>query len=179
MTSSSRSTKVLAPLAVLLAAGALAVGSGATFTSQTGNTVSSVTAGTLELTNSKDEQAIFNLTDMVPGDVLTGSLTLTNAGSLGAQLSLTEVTSTNGFTGDNLTLAITDRTTGAEVYAGTFGGLEDGVKTSLGQLAPRAATVYDFTVSLSQAADNTQQGRIASAVYTWDAVQLDGQTLSQ
>src|SRR5687768_9240195 len=46
--------KVLIPLATVLAAGTIAVGSGATFTSTTGNTASAVTSGTLKHTNSKD-----------------------------------------------------------------------------------------------------------------------------
>jgi len=50
--------KVLVPLATLLAAGSIAVGSGATFSSTTGNTISAVIAGTLTQSNSKDGQAI-------------------------------------------------------------------------------------------------------------------------
>lgn len=48
--------KVLLPLATLLAAGAVAIGSGATFTSSTANTISSVTSGTLTHTNSKTQK---------------------------------------------------------------------------------------------------------------------------
>ena len=40
------SRKILVPLATLAAAGAIAIGSGATFTSTTANTISSVTSGT-------------------------------------------------------------------------------------------------------------------------------------
>src|SRR5690606_16845730 len=57
----TRSKKVLVPLATLLAAGAIAVGSGASFTSTTENTISAVTSGTLEQSNSKDNAAVFNL----------------------------------------------------------------------------------------------------------------------
>ena len=39
---------------------------------------------------------------------LNGTLTLTNTGSLPAAFSLTEVSSSNGFAGSNLTLTITD-----------------------------------------------------------------------
>lgn len=178
MNRSSRS-KVLAPLAVLLAAGALAVGSGATFTSTTGNTISSVTAGSLTLENSKDEQAVFDLTNMKPGDVLTGELTLTNTGSLPAQLSLTEVSSVNGFSTGMLTLAVTDSTGAAVVPAGDFGALVDGAKNDLLVLDAGAEETYTFTVALDQDATNTEQGKTASATYTWDAVQLDGETVSQ
>jgi spore coat-associated protein N len=172
MTSTSRSKKVLAPLAVLLAAGALAVGSGATFTSTSSNTISSVTAGTLTQSNSKAGQAIFNASDIKPGDTVTGSLTITNTGTLPASFSLTETTSTNGFSGENLQLAITDRTTGEKVYEGTFGGLADGTKVQLGDFATGAAAEYEFVVTLARSTPNTDQGKAASATYTWDAVQL-------
>ncbi|MFL6159114.1 MAG: TasA family protein, partial [Marmoricola sp.] len=71
----------------------MAVGSGATFTSTSGNTISAVTAGTLTQSNSKADQAIFNLSNMKPGDTVTGTLTLTNTGSLAAAFSLVEVSS--------------------------------------------------------------------------------------
>ena len=129
--------KILVSLATLLAAGAVAVGSGATFTSSTGNTISAVTAGTLTQSNSKSGQAIFNLTNLKPGDTLNGSLALTNTGSLPASFSLTEVSSSNTFTGSNLTLDIVDTTAKATVYSGSFGGLADGTKNVLGKLGRR------------------------------------------
>lgn len=175
MSRSATRSRILAPLAVLCAAGALAVGSGATFTSTTSNTISSVTSGTLAHTNSKADSAIFSLQDMKPGDVLTGSLTLTNTGSLPASFSLTESGSSNGFSGENLRLTITDTTVDNTVYDGTFGGLQDGAKQALGEFAPGAARSFSFTVALARGAGNTEQGKTASATYVWDAVQLDGQ----
>lgn len=166
--------KILIPLATLAAAGAIVVGSSATFSSETGNTISAVTAGTLSHTNSKDNRAIFDLTDLKPGDTLTGTLTLTNTGSLPAAFSLTEVSSSNTFTGDNLTLAITNKTTGAVVYDGTFGGLQDGAKNALGTIDPKVANTFAFTVELDEETGNEDQGKTAGAVYAWHSVQLDG-----
>ncbi len=173
------SRKILVPLATLAAAGAIAIGSGATFTSTTANTISSVTSGTLTHTNSKADAAVFTLTNLKPGDTLTGSLTLKNTGSLPAAFSLTEKSSTNGFTGANLTLEIKNATTGGVVYTGTFGGLEDGLKKDIGQIAPDVSNKFDFTVKLAQGADNTDQGKNATATYTWDSVQLEGSTFNQ
>lgn len=173
------STKVLVPLATFAAAGAIAVGSGATFTSQTGNTISAVTSGTLQQTNSKDGAAIFDLSNLKPGDTLNGNLTLTNTGSLPASFGLTETSSANSFSADNLSLTIVNTTTGASVYTGTFGGLADGTRTDLGVVQPGAADSFTFTVRLASAAPNTDQGRTASAAYRWDAVQLDGGTTNQ
>lgn len=173
------SKKVLLPLATMAAAGAIAVGSGATFTSQSNNTVSAVTSGTLSQSNTKDGGAVFNLTNMKPGDTLNGSLTLTNTGSLPATFSLTETASTNGFTGDNLTLVITNTTTGTPVYNGTFGGLVDGAKTDLGVVQPGVANSYKFTVKLAATTPNADQGKTASASYQWDSIQLNGETFNQ
>lgn len=173
------STKVLVPLATLAAAGAIAVGSGATFTSESNNTISAVTAGTLQQSNSKDGGAIFDLSNLKPGDTLNGSLTLTNTGSLPAAFSLTEKSSINGFSGSNLSLKITNTTTGASVYDGTFGGLVDGAKTDIGVVEPGVANNYTFTVKLASGASNDDQGKSASAAYTWDSVQLSGTTYTQ
>lgn len=174
-----RHRKALVPLATLLAASALVVGSGATFTSQSDNTVSSVTSGTLSHSNSKDNAALFDLTGLKPGDSLTGGLELTNTGDLPAAFSLTEASSSNGFSDDMLSLTITNVTSKTSVYTGAFGGLEDGVKNELGRLAPGRTAAYRFTVTLDQDATNTEQGKSATAAYEWDAVQLDGQTTNQ
>jgi hypothetical protein len=171
--------KILLPLATLLAAGAVAVGSGATFTSTSGNTISSVTAGTLTQSNSKADQAIFTLTNMKPGDSLNGTLTLTNTGSLPAAFSLTEVSSSNGFTGANLNLDIVDTTASATVYSGTFGGLADNVKQPLGTWAAGTAHNFRFTVTLNPDTTNADQAKTAGAVYQWDSVQLSGTTFNQ
>ena len=171
--------KILLPLTTALAAGAIAVGSGATFTSTSGNTISAVTAGTLTQSNSKADQAIFNLTNMKPGDVLNGTLTLTNTGSLAADFSLTEVSSSNGFSGSNLTLDIVDTTANATVYSGTFGGLVDGSKSALGTWPAGAAHTFRFSVKLADAAPNADQGKTAGAVYAWDSVQTAATTTNQ
>lgn len=173
------SKKILVPLATLVAAGAVAVGSGATFTSTTGNTISAVTSGTLKHTNSKDGGAIFSLTDLKPGDTVNGTLTLTNTGSLPAAFSLTEFASANGFSGSYLNLAVKNTTTGATVYSGTFGGLADGAKNDLGVIAAGVANTFVFTVTLAQDAPNSEQGKTANASYQWDSVQLSGETFNQ
>ena len=171
--------KVLVPLTVLLAAGALAVGSGATFSSETGNTISSVTSGTLLHSNSKDGLQIFGLNNIKPGDVVNGSVTITNTGSLPATFSLTETLSANAFTGDYLKLSVKNSTSGATVYAGTFGGLVDGAKNDLGVVQPGVANTYVFSVSLAPEAPNTEQNKTASATYQWSSVQLDATTTNQ
>lgn len=180
----SRTKKILVPLATLTVAGAIAVGSGATFTSTSGNTISAVTSGSLTQTNSKDNAAIFNLTNMKPGDTVIGAVTITNTGTLPAKFSLTETLSANGFgdktTGDNyLKLAITNVTTNTPVWSGNFGALVDGTANPLGEFAAGAANTYRFTVTLDAAAGNSEQGKSANATFRWDATQKDAQTFDQ
>ncbi len=171
--------KILVPLATALAAGAVAVGSGATFSAQTGNTISAVTAGSLEHTNSKKDAAIFSLTNIKPGDTVNGTVTLKNTGTLPASFSLTEVSSTNAFsnktdpTVSNLSLSITDTGSGATVYNGNFGGLVDGSAVALGTAAwaPDEAHTYKFSVTLDSGAGNVDQKKSAGAVYQWNSTQ--------
>jgi spore coat-associated protein N len=177
-TPARRGRRVLVPLATLLAAGAVAVGSGATFTSTSSNAASGVTSGTLSQTNSAADQAIFNLTNIKPGDTVTGELTLKNTGSLDAAFSLVEESSTNGFSTNNLTLTVTDKASGTQVYTGSFGGLDDGVKTPLGTFKADEAHTYVFAVTLKETAPNADQGKAASATYRWESVQLGGQKSS-
>ncbi len=173
------SKKILVPLATALAAGAVAVGSGATFTSGTNNTISAVTSGTLKQENSKADQAIFTLTDMKPGDVVNGRLSITNTGSLPATFGLTEASSSNGFSTGNLELTITNTTTNTVVYDGEFGGLADDEKKSLGVVDPDVTNEFLFQVVLDQDATNTDQGKTAGATYSWDSVQLDAETFER
>ena len=171
-----RISRILAPLATMLVAGAIAVGSGASFTSQSANPANIYASGTLTQSNSKADAAIFNLSNLKPGDVLNGKVTLTNSGSLPSAFSLSELDATNGFVDDaNLQLTVTDNA-GAQVFSGTFGTL--GSKT-LGTFAAGEARTYTFSVKLAATAGNAEQGKTATATYQWDAVQGDAVTVEQ
>jgi spore coat-associated protein N len=175
-----KTKKILLPLATLVAAGAIAVGSGATFTSTSANTISSVTSGTLTQSNTKADAAIFNLTNIKAGDVVNGTLTIKNTGTLDADFSLTEVKSANEFAKDNLTLTITNTATPATpVWSGNFGDLVDGAKTDLGNVKAGVSNTYVFSAKLATTADNTQQNKTANATFQWDSVQLNGETTNQ
>jgi spore coat-associated protein N len=170
-----RSRRVLAPLATLVVAGALAVGSGASFTSQSENPANVYATGTLTQDNSKANAAIFDVSNLKPGDTVNGEVTITNTGSLPAVFSLTE-TADNGFvTKSNLQMRIS-RVGGGEVFAGTFGTA--GVRP-LGTFAAGEARTYRFSVVLDADAGNAEQGRTATAGYVWDGVQTDAVTVDQ
>lgn len=168
-----RSRRILVPLATLAAAGALVVGSGASFTSASENAESIVTSGTLEQINSRADAAIFNVDNIKPGDTVTGSVTITNSGSLGATFSVTE-TATNGFgQPEKLTMKLTDDE-GNVFHDGTFGDLGGAAnRVDLGAaFAPGESRTYTYVVKLDFSADDSNQGDSATAEYVWDAVQL-------
>lgn len=175
----SRRRRILIPLAGLLAAAALTLGSGADFISSSVNTSNAYATGTLSQTNSKANSAIFTLGNLKPGDTLNGKVTITNSGSLPAAFKLTE-TATNGFTTKaNLKLTITPTGSTTPVWSGTFADLTTAGPLALGTWTAGEAREYTFSVTLAQTADNTEQGKTAGATYTWDAVQTAATVTNQ
>ena len=74
--------KVLVPLATLMVAGTVAVGSGASFTSTTASTTA-VTSGSVTHVNDVTSLSITNIKDK---DTVTGSVKITNTGTLPSTL---------------------------------------------------------------------------------------------
>ena len=52
-------------------------------------------------------------------------------------------------------------------------------KGTSGTFASDAARTYTFTVKLASTTSNDDQNKTATAVYTWDSVQLDGTESNQ
>lgn len=174
-----RSRRLLVPLATLAAAGALVVGSGADFTSASANSQSVVTSGTLTQSNSRDNAAIFNVTNIKPGDTVTGSVTITNTGTLPATFSVTETDTGNFVDRSLLTMTITQA--GKSIYSGPFGGasVNSAETIDLGTFQKAEARTYEYTVKLAQSAGNAEQGKSANAAYAWNATQTTAVTVAQ
>lgn len=172
-----RPRRLLATLALLLAATAVAVGSGASFTSASVNPSNTFASGTLKQSNSKDGQAVLTAANMKPGDTKSGTVTITNTGTLGGTFSVTESAVTSGFTTTKLQLKVVDTTTGTDVYSGDLGKL--GTK-SLGAWAKNEAHAYRFTITFPEtnADQNADQDKAASATFTWNATQLAAKDLT-
>lgn len=160
--------RTVAALATVLASVGVAVGSGASFSSQTANPTNTFQSGTLVQTNSKNATAIVTGANMKPGDIKTGEVTITNTGTLGGTFVLSEKNATNGFTAGSLSLKIEDTATNAVVYDGDLGKIA-AAGISLGDFAAGEAHTYKFTVTLQQSAPNADQGKSASADYVFDA----------
>ena len=166
--------KALIPLTTLAAAGALAIGSGADFATSSANAPSIVASGTLVQSNSKANAAIFNVSNIKPGDVVNGDVTITNSGSLPSVFSVTE-SGNNGFADPtNLVLTVTQGST--TVYTGTFGAM--GTK-ALGTFNAGEAKTYRFSVTLKSSATNAEQGKSANASYSWAGAQTSNVTVDQ
>lgn len=160
--------RTLGALVTVLAAAGVAVGSGASFTSQTANATNTFTSGTLLQTNSKDGASIVTGANLKPGDTRTGEVTIKNTGTLAGTFTLTESNDANGFSSGSLTVKVEDVTgTATTVYEGDLGGL---ASKSLGSFASQESRTYRFTVKLAASAPNADQGKSATADYVWDAV---------
>jgi hypothetical protein len=172
MSTVKNNRKILVPLATMLVAGAVAVGSGATFTSQSASSVA-VTSGTLTHANDKNAQSL-NISDIKPGDTRTGSLTITNDGDLDSTLTLQETADSNTFVTGDLELKITQSGVTTPLFEGNFGALDNSAKVSLGELPVGATTTVTFVVSMPESAGNANQGKSASASYAYVTTQKAG-----
>lgn len=164
--------KVLVPLATLMVAGTIAVGSGASFTSTTASTTA-VSSGSVTHSNNVTNLAITNIKDK---DVVTGSVTITNSGTLASTLTLAETGATSNFIGSDLNLKLTKDST--VLYDGAFGGQVDNAKIDLGALPVGASTTVTFVVTLNETTDNTNEGKTAQAGFQWVSTQEAGSPLS-
>jgi hypothetical protein len=169
--------RLLVPLAGLLVAAAITVGSGADFVANSVNTGNAFSTGTLLQQNSKADSAIFALGNLKPGDTVHSKVTITNSGTLAAAFALSE-NAVNGFSSKDA-LALTISTGGTTVWTGTFGALTGSGPLSLGTFAPGEAREYTFTVTLSPTAGNAEQGKNATATYTWNSTQTAATTTNQ
>jgi spore coat-associated protein N len=176
---SRRNRRVLVPLATLLAAAGIAVASGATFSTSTAST-GLVASGTLKQVNSNS--VAFSKENLKPGDVVKGSVTITNDGSLPGTFEIVESQQLNTFApAGDVTLVIVEKKevagspvsttiTSASTTLGTMGTKQ------LGTYAAGESRTYDYTVTFSSAAANTQQGKRAETRYAFNSVQTAAET---
>lgn len=171
--------RLIVPLAGLLVAAAVTVGSGADFVANSVNSANAFSTGTLTQSNSKSGSAIFDAANLKPGDTLKGTVTITNSGTLPADFTLTE-DAVNGFTTkSNLALVITRAGQPTPVWSGTFAELTAAGPLSLGTFTAGESRDYTFSTTLSAAATNAEQGKTATAKYTWNSTQTAAGTINQ
>jgi hypothetical protein len=175
--------KMVGVLFALLLAAAMAVGSGANFTSQSVNSGNLVAAGTLKAEG--PSSAILNITKIRPGESPSGEATISNTGNTRGAFTMTgsDLVDTPAAGGPNLsgkvTLLVQELTgPGGTVVAGSpvYNGLLSGFTAaeSLGDINGGASKTYKFTVNFpngTPAVDNPYQGAKSELTITFDAVQ--------
>jgi spore coat-associated protein N len=140
-----------------LAVGALAlvavttVLSSASFTRTATNTDNLFVAGTLQITNSRDGQAVLTATDIRPGETRQGTCTITNSGPVAFSLQVLNAGVADSGTpplSGALTLTIADAATGAQLWTGAWNTFSS---ISLGTFAPGQAQDYSFSLTFPTA----------------------------
>jgi spore coat-associated protein N len=157
-------------LITALAATMAAVGSGADFSSHSANPANTFSSGSLVQSNSKSGVAIVTSSNLKPGDVRSGEVTITNTGTLAGTFKLTESKASNSFGEGDMSLKIEDVSgkSPVSVYSGDIGRVPAG-GIGLGSYAAGEARTYRFTATFAQGSPNSDQGKVATADYEWDA----------
>lgn len=157
-TQSGSSRRYLLPLVIVLAVGGLLMVLGVPWTS-----ASEGTAG-VRLQAAADQGAKLSITTLEPGETVTKNVTIRNSGSGESRLSFEENAQPSTFAGGQLHLLIEHD--GRTVYDGRFGAMND-VSQDVGSLPPGGSSTFTFIVSLPESAPYANQGKPATASYTW------------
>jgi hypothetical protein len=169
----------LAALATVLVAVGVTGASGASFTAQTANPSNTFAAGTMTMSNSRENLTILTAANMKPGNAATkGEVVIKNTGTLGAAFTLKTAnisdSDTPGMSG-KLNLVVTDcgldqdcATTldNSNKYTGTIAAM--GTR-ALGNFASLEQHRYEFAVALDTSADDSYQGDGSVTDFVWDA----------
>jgi spore coat-associated protein N len=176
---------LLIGLGGLVAASAVAVGSGANFNATSANPGSLISAGTVVVTNSLAGQSILTVNPIKPGGSTSGTVNVKNGGNVPAGFTLAKAnlvdTPASPAFSSKLTLVVQDLgdptctvscPAAVTMYSGTLGSM--GTLT-LGTLASGATHQYKFSVTFpdggANGADNAYGGAITTVGYTWTATQ--------
>lgn len=150
--------------------------------------VGAATSGPMSLTSSKQEGAIFDLTNIAPGNSGTGEVTISNTGSAPGALSLASVGLTDalgrfgGTLSERLLLrleAIGSAGQATELYDGQLGAMPE---LRLGTLATGASRTFRFVITMLDGGspstpfvdDNIYQRARTGIGYEWTLTESEG-----
>jgi len=173
----------LGALGALLCGVAVAVGSGASFTSATANPGNTFTTGALSHSNSNDNAAILTATGLKPGDSVNGTVDIGNTGSASGTFTLSKsnVTDSDALNPLSAKLDVLVEDCGlfsgvtppscagaTSKYSGKIGSMG---AIALGSFAAGDKHRYRFTVSFADSGvpggENSYQGDDTSVQYDW------------
>ena len=176
-----RPGRALLGLAALVAATAVAVGSGASFTASSANPSNTFAAGTLSILNSKEGLAVLTASNMKPGDSATGTVDVQNSGSLSGAftLSRSNIVDSDGTNPLSAKLNLVVKDCGdfssgtptcdagdPQAYSGTIAAMGS---VALGTFAAAEKHRYEFAVTFDSSAGNAYQGDSSSVQFDWNA----------
>lgn len=175
------------PLALLAGGGMVWQSSYSAFSATTANPTNNWTSGSVALADDDTNTALFNATNLKPGQTGNKCIVVTSSGSLAANIKLygTSYSTTKGLA-DNLNLKVeegtggsfsncTGFTAGSTIYDGTasaFGTGKTDFASGVGTWAPAGGTVtktYRVTYKLSDTTPDTAQGGTAALGFTWES----------
>ena len=176
---------MLIALGGLVAASAVAVGSGANFNATSANPRAFISSGTIVVTDSLAGQSIVSVNPLKPGGSTSGTVNIQNGGTAPAGFTLTKAnlvnTPTSPALSSKLTLVVQDLgdptcstscPAAVTMYSGILGTM--GTLT-LGTFAAGAKHQYKFSVTFpdggANGADNAYGGAITTVDYLWTATQ--------
>jgi Ca2+-binding RTX toxin-like protein len=149
--------------------------------------VQATAEGSMALTDSKQEGAIFSLANIAPGETGAGEVTITNSGTAPGALSLASTGLSDdpgrygGLLSQRLLLQVEDLSSGTaeEVYAG---GLASMPELQLGTLAAGEFRTYRFVVTMLDGGtpaspfvdDNVYQRASSGIGYRWTLTEVEG-----
>jgi spore coat-associated protein N len=176
-----RPGRALVGLAALLAAAAVAVGSGASFSASSANPNNTFAAGTLSILNSKEGLAVLTASNMKPGDSATGTVDVQNSGLLSGvfTLSRSNIVDSDGSNPLSAKLNLVVKDCGdfssgtptcdvgdPQKYSGTISAMGS---VALGTFAASEKHRYEFAATFDSSAGNAYQGDSSSVQFDWNA----------
>ncbi|MCM3520464.1 CalY family protein [Curtobacterium sp. P97] len=182
--SSRRSALVAVPLALVASAAVISGASYAAFSASTDNSGNNWRTGTVALDDDHQGTALFDVSDLVPGDTGEQCITVTATTTKPALVRFYGADVVNDGAADHLDLIVERGTaTGADcqgfnaqdgVFADTLSALEASTSFAdgYGSWTPTTgteATVYRITYTLGEDTPNSAQDTSASATFVWEA----------
>lgn len=179
-----RPQRMLATLALLLAAAGLVAGTGARFSAQATNPSNTFSAGTLAISDSEDGAAILTATGLKPGGTERGVVDIENTGSITGTLSVSRTQLSDSDPANPLSAQLdllvrdcgnfsagTPACQGGDpvMYTGKLAEMTQ--SSELGAYVPGERHRYEFEIAFAADAGNPYQGDSATATFRWDATQ--------
>jgi spore coat-associated protein N len=177
--------RLLIALGALVAASAVAVGSGANFNASSANPGTLISAGTIVVTDSLAGHAILAVSPIKPGGSMSATVDVQNGGTAPAGFVLTKTNLVNtpaspGLS-TKLTLIVQDLGNPActvscppavTMYSGILGSMGS---LTLGTFAAGSKHQYKFSVTFpdggANGADNAYGGALTTVSYVWTATE--------